>query len=104
MELAQQVKSSLTSNDEQEQYFRQSRLSRLNKYRPKRSDSTTSTYNFEENNEQNISKRLLYRRASPHHQRSKVTKSKPTNEKPEQEQNDENQDPGIWVIFKKKFH
>jgi hypothetical protein len=100
MELAQQVKSSLISADEQEQYLRQSRLSRLNKYRHKRTNSITSNYNFEENDEQNVSKRLLYRNVSPRFQRSKITKSKLNNEKSEQEQatKDENQDPGIWVI------
>jgi hypothetical protein len=100
MELAQQVKSSLILADEQEQYLRQSRSSRLNKHRYKRNNSSTSSYNFEEKDEQTISKRLLNRRGSPRHQRSKVTKPKTNNEKTEQEQtnNDENQDPGIWVI------
>jgi hypothetical protein len=101
MELAQQVKSCLVPADEREQQSRQSRLSRLNKYHCKRSNSSSSSYNFEENDEQNISKRLLYRRTNPRYQRSKITKSKSTNEKSEPEQttiNDENQDPGIWVI------
>lgn len=102
MELAQQVKSSLTPNDEQEQYLRQSRSSRLHRYGNKRSTSSASCYNFEDNDEQNVTKRVLHRRASQRHQRVKVTKSKSINEKPEQEQtnnnNDENQDPGIWVI------
>lgn len=100
MDLAQQVKSSLSPADDQEQYLRQSRLSRSNKRPHKRSKSSASCYNFEENDEQNISKRILQRRASQRSQRSKPTKTKSTNEKTEQEQtnNDENQDPGIWVL------
>jgi len=100
MELAQQVKTSLTPADEREQYSGQSRLSRLNKYYRKRSNSSSSGYNFDETDEQNVSKRLLYRRTNPRYQRSKITKSKSTNEKsePEQTTNDENHDPGIWVI------
>lgn len=107
MELAQQVKSSLTSADEHEQHYRLSRTTHLNKIQPKRSSSSTSNYNQEENNEQNVSKRLLRKRSSLCHKRSQVTKSKITNEKTEQEPstNDENQDPGIWVkFFFFKFH
>lgn len=100
MELAQEVKSSLVSADEQEQYLRQIRSSRFSKHYPKRSNSSVSSYLFDDNEEQNVSKRLLQRRASSRHQNSKVIKSKPTNEKSEAEQtsNDENQDAGIWVI------
>ncbi len=102
MDLAQQVKCSLLSTDEQEQYLRQIRLSRLNKYQPKRTNSLASTTIFEDNEEQNISKRLLtQRRTNPRYQQqSKILKSKSMNEKSEVEQttNDETQDPGIWVI------
>ena len=107
MELAQQVKSSLTSADEQEQYYRQSRSTHLNKVRPKRSNSSASNYNSEENGEHYVSKRLLRKRTGLQHQRSLVNKPKITNDKSEQEQstNDENQDAGIWVtIALKNFH
>ncbi len=99
MELAQQVKSSFLPADEQESYFRQSRLSRLNKYYPKRSNSSVSNAVVEDNDEQNISKRLLHQRANPRYQQPKEKKPKPANDKSEVEStnNDENQDPGIWV-------
>ncbi|CAF0800548.1 unnamed protein product [Rotaria sp. Silwood1] len=99
MELAQQVKTSLTSADEQEQYMRSSRSARLSKHRYRRSCTAVSNCNVEENDEQNISKKLLNRHASPRYQSPRLTKSKP-NEKSEQEQstNDENQDSGIWLI------
>ncbi|CAF2311438.1 unnamed protein product [Rotaria sp. Silwood2] len=99
MELAQQVKTSLTPADEQEQCIRSSRSARLSKHRHKRSCTTASNCNVEENDEQNISKRLLNRNASPRYQSPRITKSK-LNEKTEQEQpgNDENQDSGIWLI------
>jgi hypothetical protein len=101
MELAQQVKSSLTPADDPEQQYRQSRSTRLNKIRTKRSSSSVSNYNQEENDEQNVSKRLLRKRTSLCYHRPQVTKPKITNEKSEQEQptTDENQDPGIWVEF-----
>jgi hypothetical protein len=100
MELAQQVKSSFIPVDDQESYFRQLRSSRLNKYNPKRSSSSVSSTVVEENDEQNISKRLLYHRTNPRYQQSKEKKPKPINDKSEVEStnNDENQDPGIWVI------
>jgi hypothetical protein len=100
MELAQQVKSSLSPADEQELYNRQSRQSRSNKHRKKRSSSSVSSYQSEDNDEQNISKRLLNRRVSTSYRRSQVRKAKNSDEKAEQEQsiNDENQDAGIWVI------
>lgn len=100
MDFAKQVKSSLVSADEQEQYLRQTRSSRFNKPFPRRSTSSVSTAVFDDNDEQYISKRLLQRRISSRYQQPKATKQKPNNEKPEPEStpNDDNQDPGIWVI------
>jgi hypothetical protein len=67
----------------------------------KRSRSSISSYHPDEKDEQNISKRLLNRRASARYPRSQLTKSKISNDKNEQESsvNNENQDAGIWVIF-----
>jgi len=93
------VKSSYTTADEQEHYLRQARSARLNKPSQKRSSSSASSFNFDDNDEHDTSKRLLSRRASRLSQRAQSTKGKPANEKADQEQtvNDENQDPGIWV-------
>ena len=102
MDLAQQIKSSLTTGDEQEQYLRQSRSARLNNSVTKRSCSSASGFAFDTNDEQNVSKRLLQRRASQRSQRPQTSKAKPTTAKADQEQtplSDENQDPGIWVKF-----
>ncbi|CAF0858042.1 unnamed protein product [Adineta ricciae] len=101
MDLAQQIKSSLTTGDEQEQYLRQSRSARLNNSITKRSCSSASGFGFDTNDEQNVSKRLLQRRASQRSQRPQTSKVKPGTGKADQEQaslNDENQDPGIWLI------
>jgi hypothetical protein len=87
MGLAQQVQSSLVPPHHE--------------HRPKRrSSSSLSTYHLEDNDEQNISKRLLHRRPSACHRRSYTTKPKISIDKNEQElsTNNENQDPGIWVI------
>ncbi|CAF1432671.1 unnamed protein product [Rotaria sordida] len=99
MELAQQVKTSLTFADEQGSYIRSPRSTRSSKHRHKQSRTAASNNNVEENNEQNLSKRLLNRHTSPRYQSPRITKSK-SNEKSEQEQptNDENQDSGIWLI------
>ncbi|UJR25893.1 hypothetical protein I4U23_007241 [Adineta vaga] len=101
MDLAQQIKSSLSTTDEQDPYSRQSRSARLNKSISKRSCSSATSFNFDTNDEQNISKRLLQRRASQRSQRPQTSKPKTPTGKTDQEQtssNDENQDPGIWLI------
>lgn len=100
MDLAQQVKSTLVAAGEQEQYLRQTRLSRIHKPFPRRSNSSVSSALFDDNDEQYISKRLLHRRISTNQLPPKINKPKPTNEKSETEptSNDENQDAGIWVI------
>lgn len=100
MDFAKQVKSSLASADEQEQYLRQTRSSRFNKPFPRRSTSSVSNALFDDNDEQHISKRLLHRRISLRNPQLKPIKQKSNNEKTESEStpNDENQDPGIWVI------
>ena len=106
MDLAQQVKTSLVSPDDQELHFHQVRSSRLQKHRQKRSTSSTLSNYSEENDDPSHPKRLLHRRASSQYQRSQVPKSKTFVEKPEPEQmnNDENQDPGIWVqLFSNEF-
>jgi hypothetical protein len=98
MGLAQQVQASLIPTDESQH----SRLSRLHHHHhAKRSRSSISSYHPDEKDEQNISKRLLNRRASARYPRSQLTKSKISNDKNEQESsvNNENQDAGIWVIF-----
>ena len=99
MELAQQVKSSFIPVDESEQYFRHSRSPRLNRYFPKRSTSSVSSAIVEDNDEQNISKRLFHQRTNPRYQQAKEKKPKPVSDKSEIESTntDDNQDPGIWV-------
>ncbi|CAF0934455.1 unnamed protein product [Adineta steineri] len=100
LELAQQIKSTLTPADEQDQPFRQSRTARLNRNVPKRSSSSASSYNFDSVNDSNASKRLLQRRPSQRSQRPQTSKPKTPNGKADQDQNggDETQDPGIWLI------
>ena len=97
MEMAQQVKSSLTLANQRQQYCHSPRSSRLNKHRCKRMSSSLSRCNYEEDDEKVPSKRLLYRRTS---HRSPTPRSK-CDEKSEHEQtaHDNYQDSGIWVIY-----
>ena len=99
MDLAQEVKTSLTSPDDQELHAHQFRSSRLQKHHQKRSTSSTLSNYSEDNDELSNAKRLLQRRISSQHQRGHVAKSRTFTDKPEPEptNNDENQDPGIWV-------
>jgi hypothetical protein len=100
MDLAQQVKTSLTSADDQELHSHHLRSSRLQKHRQKRSTSSALSNYSEENDELSNAKRVLQRRISSQNQRGQTAKSKTSIDKLEPEQtpnNDENQDPGIWV-------
>jgi hypothetical protein len=99
-ELAQQIKSSLSTTDEQDQHSRQPRTARSVRSPLKRNASSASSYSFDVSDEQNVTKRLLQRRPSQRSQRPQTSRAKPgTAKTPDQEQaaNDENQDPGIWV-------
>jgi hypothetical protein len=99
MGLAQQIQSSLQPLDE----LQQSRSPRLIRHRPRRISSSTSSSHLEENGEENISKRLLSRRANARYQHSYTPKPKIVIDENEQESstNNKNQDPGIWVILLK---
>jgi hypothetical protein len=68
--IAQQVQSSLLPLDDLQQQ------SRLTQCRFKRINSPLSTSHLEENDEENISKRLLNRHVSAHYQHSSIPKSR----------------------------
>jgi len=96
MGLAQRVQSSLLPFD----VLQQSRSARLIQSNPKRTNSSKSTSHSIENDEENISKRLLNRRANSRYQHSYIPKPKIVINENEQElsTNNKDQDPGIWVI------
>ncbi len=96
MGLAQQVQSSLQLLDE-------SRSSLLSQRSSKRSSSSLPISYLQDNDESNISKRLLNRHATPQRQHSYIPKLRISIDENEQESsiNNKKQDPGIWVILLK---
>jgi hypothetical protein len=96
MGLAQRVQLSLLPLD----VLQQSRSARLIQSNPKRATSSKSTSYSIENNEENISKRLLSRRANSRYKHSYIPKPIIAINENEQESstNNKDQDPGIWVI------
>jgi hypothetical protein len=101
MDLAQQVKTSLvTSNEQQEAFHHRTVSSRFDKYQQKRRTSSRLSHVSHDSNDIHNGNRLLNRRQTQEFPRLQTAKSRIMTDKVDTElttNTNEHQDPGIWV-------